>query len=168
MVPAFDAPNVGLAGNEVAPSPFSVDLVAMVPLPPAPTHTVRFDDETPEPQLGESELRVEESPTTRLIASHRGPDGNEIETRFLFRGPKFSALEDRSITFVFTAATPAAGAGAHATPALALVRAAGGARRRDRRVVVATTAGAFERSEGRPAAKASGGRTGRRSTAARP
>ena len=64
----------------------------------AATHSVRFDDATPEPQLGETELRVEESPTTRLVASHRGPTGDEKETRFLFRGPKFSALEDRSIT----------------------------------------------------------------------
>ena len=101
VVPAFDAPNVGLAGNEVAPSPISVDLVAMIPLPHAGRHTVRFDDETPEPQLGETELRVEESPATHLIASHRGPDGTEKQQHFLFRGPKFSALEDRSITFVF-------------------------------------------------------------------
>lgn len=107
VVPAFEAPNVGLAGNEVAPSPFSVDLVARVPIVHAAEHVVRFDDATPEPQLGETEVRVEESPMTRLIASHRGPEGTEKETRFLFRGPKFSALEDRSITVVFAApATP--------------------------------------------------------------
>lgn len=104
VVPAFDAPNVGLAGNEVAPSPFSVDLVARVPLAHAAQHVVRVDDATPEPQLGEAEIRVEESPSTRLIASHRGPEGTEKETRFLFRGPKFSALEDRSITIVFAGA----------------------------------------------------------------
>ena len=109
VVPAFDAPNVGLAGNDVAPSPFSVDLVARVPLPPAAQHTLRIDDATPEAQLGETELRVEESPATRIVASHRGPEGTEKETRFLFRGPKFSALEDRSITVVFAgpAAPPA-------------------------------------------------------------
>lgn len=101
VVPAFEAPNVGLAGNEVAPSPFSVDLIARVPLVHAAEHIVRFDDATPEPQLGETEIRVEESPVTRLIASHRGAEGTEKETRFLFRGPKFSALEDRSVTVVF-------------------------------------------------------------------
>ena len=72
-------------------------------------HTLRLDDATPEPQLGETEIRVEESPTTRLVTSHRGPpDGgsSEKETRFLFRGPKFSALEDRSITVVFAAPAP--------------------------------------------------------------
>jgi len=106
VVPAFEAPNVGLAGNEVAPSPFSVDLVARVPLTRAATHTVRFDDATPEPQLGETEILIAESPSTRLIAAHRGPEGTEKETRFLFRGPKFSALEDRSITVVFSAPAP--------------------------------------------------------------
>jgi hypothetical protein len=107
VVPAFDAPTVGLAGNEVAPNPFSVDLVARVPLAHANQHVVRLDA-TPEPQLGETEIRVEESPMTRLIASHRGPEGTEKEQRFLFRGPKFSALEDRSVTIVFAgAAAPA-------------------------------------------------------------
>jgi hypothetical protein len=97
----------------VAPSPFSVDLIANVALPGAPPHTVGFDDQTPEPQLGETEIRVEESPATQLLASHRGPTGDERQTRFLFRGPKFSALEDRSITFRF-------GAGAHPPIATAL------------------------------------------------
>jgi hypothetical protein len=101
VVPAFDAPVVGLAGDEVAPSPLSVDLVAQLKLSPAAKHTVRFDDATAEPQLGESEILVEESPSTRLLTSHRGPDGTELQTRFLFRGPKFSVLEDRSIAFAF-------------------------------------------------------------------
>jgi hypothetical protein len=103
VVPAFDAPQVGLAGNEVGPSPFSVDLVARVPLVHAAQHTVRVDDTTPEPQLGETEVRVEESPATRIVASHRGYEGTEKETRFLFKGQKFSALEDRSVTIVFGA-----------------------------------------------------------------
>jgi len=109
VVPAFDAPTVGLAGNEVGPSPFAVDLVARIPLTPAPLHTLRIDDATPEPQLGETEIRVEESPATRIVTSHRGPPDNgstEKETRFLFRGQKFSALEDRSITVVFSAPAP--------------------------------------------------------------
>jgi hypothetical protein len=101
VTPTFDAPEVGLAGDDVAPSPLSVDLIAHVKLDGKGAHTVRFDDATVEPQLGETEIRVEESPTTQLSASHRGPTGSEKETRFLFRGQKFSALEDRSITFVF-------------------------------------------------------------------
>jgi hypothetical protein len=117
LAPSFDAPEVGLAGDDVAPSPLSVDLVAHVKLAGAGPHTVRFDDATPEPQLGETEVRVEESPTTRLVASHRGPTGDEKETRILFRGQKFSALEDRSITFVFKAApSPSATASKPAAP----------------------------------------------------
>jgi hypothetical protein len=108
VVPAFDAPQVGLAGNEVAPSPFSVDLIARVPLVHAASHTIAIDDTTPEPQLGEIEVRVEESPATRLVAAHRGPEGTEKETLFLFKGQKFSALEDRSITILFGPPPPPA------------------------------------------------------------
>jgi hypothetical protein len=107
---AFEEPVVGLAGAEVAPSPFSVDLVARVKLAGAGKHTVRFEDATVEPQLGETEVRVEESPATQLVASHRGAEGTEKETRFLFRGQKFSALEDRSVTFVWGAAAKVAAA----------------------------------------------------------
>ncbi|MDB4964842.1 MAG: hypothetical protein JWN44_531 [Myxococcales bacterium] len=115
VTPAWESPSVGLAGNEVAPSPLSVDLVARVPLGGAPSHVVRLDDATPEPQLGETEVRIEESPVTRLVRAHRGPIGDEKQTRFLFRGPKFSALEDRSITFELTGAAPSGAA--HGTPA---------------------------------------------------
>ncbi len=124
VTPTFDAPQVGLAGDAVAPSPFSIDLVATLPLQGLGPHEVRLDDRTPvdhrrraasaasaEPQLGETELRLEESPATTLIAAHRGPTGDERETRFLFRGNRFSALEDRSVTFRF-------GAGAHRSAAV--------------------------------------------------
>jgi hypothetical protein len=103
VTPEFDAPVVGMAGDTVAPSPLSVDLVAHVAMGGDSQHTVRFDDATVEPQIGETEVLVEESPTTRLVASHRGASGEEKQTRFLFRGAKFSVLEDRSITFVFEA-----------------------------------------------------------------
>ena len=47
-------------------------------------------------------MRVEESPATRLLAvASRADRRRDSETRFLFRGPKFSALEDRSVTVVF-------------------------------------------------------------------
>jgi hypothetical protein len=104
LAPGFAPPEVGLAGDEVGPSPFSIDLIARVSLPPAERHTLRFDDQTSVPLLGETEVRVEEGPTTRLIAAHRGRGGVDKETRFLFRGPRFSALEDRSIELVFAAA----------------------------------------------------------------
>jgi hypothetical protein len=105
VTPAFEPPQVGLAGEAVGPSPFSIDLVASLPLRGAGPHEVRLDDRTPETQLGETELRLEESPATTLLAAHRGPTGNERETRFVFRGVRFSALEDRSVTFRFGAGT---------------------------------------------------------------
>jgi hypothetical protein len=104
--PPFDPPVVNLGEAVVGPIPFSIDLAATMPLAGAGPHEVRLDDRTPEPLLGETELRLEESPTTALLTAHRGPTGNERETRFLFRGARFSALEDRSVTFRF-------GAGAH-------------------------------------------------------
>ena len=73
VVPAFDAPNVGLAGNEVGAEPVLGRPRRARPAPPGREHTLRIDDATPEPQLGETEIRVEESPATRLVASHRGP-----------------------------------------------------------------------------------------------
>jgi hypothetical protein len=103
VVPVFDTPAVGLAGDAVGPSPFSIDLVAHLPAPGPVPHTLSFDDAPAEPLLGETEIRIEESPATRLITSHRGPSGNERESKFLFSGPKFSALEDRSISFTFAA-----------------------------------------------------------------
>ena len=106
VVPAFANPSVGLAGDAVAPSPLSVDLIARLPLLGAERdHRVHVDDATSFAPLGESEIRVEESPGTRLLSSHLGAgESAEKQSRFLFRGPKFSALEDRSVTFRFRAA----------------------------------------------------------------
>jgi hypothetical protein len=114
---AFEPPAVGLAGAEVGPSPFSIDLVARVACPGAGPHELRYDDQTELPAIGETELRIEEAPGTTLLTAHRGPTGTERETRFLFRGPKFSALEDRSITLRFQAsdAPPPTVATAHAS-----------------------------------------------------
>src|SRR5262249_40552727 len=78
--PRFDPPEVGLAGAEVGPNPFSIDLIAHLSLGTAAEHTVGYDDPTPVPELGETEVRIEEGPTTRLIASHRSAQGTERET----------------------------------------------------------------------------------------
>ncbi len=104
--PSFEPATVGLAGPEVGPSPFSVDLIARIHFPSAAPHTLILDDQTEVPQLGESEVRVEESLLTRLLESHRGApsaagDAASRESRILFRGPRFSALEDRSVTVRF-------------------------------------------------------------------
>ncbi len=96
-VPAFEAPQVGLMGQEVSPSPFSIDVVARVPCPGAGPHEVRIDDQLELSALGETEIRIQESPSTRL-------EGRE--NKFLFRGPKRTSLEDRSITFRFAGTQP--------------------------------------------------------------
>src|SRR6185295_12483041 len=62
--PAFEPPTVGLMGQEVAPSPFSIDLVARVPCAGAGPHQVRLDDHLELGALGETEIRIEESPST--------------------------------------------------------------------------------------------------------
>jgi hypothetical protein len=107
--PVFESPAVGLAGNEVGPSPFSIDLVARIACPGNPPHTLVLDDATElssMAQLGETEIRVEESPRTRLLEAHRGKGEGPRESRILFRGPKFSALEDRTVKLSFEAAQP--------------------------------------------------------------
>jgi hypothetical protein len=116
ITPDFEAPSVGLAGDAVGASPFSIDLVAHLPARGPLPHTISFDDAPAEPLLGETEIRIDESPATRLLTAHRGPTGNERQARFLFNGPKFSALEDRSITFTFAAAPPAVKAPGSAFP----------------------------------------------------
>ena len=107
--PLFEPPAVGLAGAEVAPNPFSIDLIARVHCPGAGAHELHYDDHTEIDAIGETEIRLEEAPGTQLLAAQRGASasGPNKETRFLFRGPKFSAVEDRSITFRFQAARAA-------------------------------------------------------------
>lgn len=108
VAPAFEAPQVGLMGEEVGPAPFSVDLIARVPAPGPAPHTVRFDDQTELPRLGELEVKIEESPGTTLLSAHRGPPERaapgEKQAHLVFKGPKLTALEDRSVAFSFTGA----------------------------------------------------------------
>jgi hypothetical protein len=112
--PTFEKPVIGLMGQEVAPSPFSVDLVARVPCPGAGPHEVRLDDRLELGALGETEIRIEESPSTRLLSSFRGvraegSAGAGREPKFVFRGPRRTSLEDRSITFRFEGGAAAVG-----------------------------------------------------------
>jgi hypothetical protein len=95
---AFDPPQVGLMGDDVGPNPFSVDLIAHLSAPASAEHRVVLDDKTEFELLGETEIRVEDSPTARLVD---GPP------RTLYRGARQSTLEDRTVRFRF-AATPGA------------------------------------------------------------
>jgi hypothetical protein len=100
--PVFEPPAVGLMGNDVSPSPFSIDLVGRIPCAGPGPHEVRLDDQLELAALGETELRIEESPSTRVLTSFRGaPPGEGRQLKFLYRGPRRTSLEDRSLTFRF-------------------------------------------------------------------
>ena len=106
---SFGEPEVGLVGDAVAPDPLSIDLVAFVALAPAPEHRLRIESAEARAATGETEVRVEEGPGTRLLESWRGADrapAARPQTVFLFRGPPRTSLEDRSISIRW--ATPLA------------------------------------------------------------
>jgi hypothetical protein len=103
--PAWDPPAIGGLEGPVQPAAFSVDLVGRVPAAPG-KHLVRYDDVTPLDDIGDTEIRLEESPGTRIAAAWRGAEDAGRQTTFLFSGPKFSAIEDRSIGFRFADGEP--------------------------------------------------------------
>ena len=103
--------DVGLAGDEVTTQPLSVD-VRYEPArlaTPGP-HQLYLDDRVEVPNEGDSEISVFPPDARALSAAYRGPTapaagGPAHETLFTFRGPRFSALEDRTVTIVLGAAT---------------------------------------------------------------
>jgi hypothetical protein len=99
--PRWEVPVAGgLEAGKVEPVPFSVDLVARLDAGRG-VHTVKLDDATELDQLGESELRIEEGPGARLLAAWQGREDSGKQTRFVWNGPRFSVVEDRSVGFRF-------------------------------------------------------------------
>ncbi len=99
--PAWEEPVVGgLTDRRVGPIPFSIDLVGRVPTGRG-AHALRLDDATPIDDLGDSEIRFEEGPGTRLTAGFQARDDGKLQTRFVWNGPKFSVIEDRSVGLRF-------------------------------------------------------------------
>jgi hypothetical protein len=97
----WEPPTPGFSANtQVGPIPFSIDLVGRVATGGG-EHRIRLDDATPIEDLGETEIRLEEGPGTELAAAWHGREDNGRQVRFLFQGPKFSLLEDRSVGFRF-------------------------------------------------------------------
>ncbi len=104
--------DVGLAGDEVTTQPLSVD-VRYEPTrlsTPGP-HQLHIDDRVEVPNEGDSEISVFPPNARALTAAYRGPTapttGRPLEEPlFTFRGPRFSALEDRSVTLVLGQAAP--------------------------------------------------------------
>ncbi len=105
LVPAFDEPVLGLAGDAVMPSSFSVDLSAGVPVSNGDVHELRYEDRAGIPPEGEVEVLVAEGLGVKLLASYQGqlrpgPPETKIDkkTQFLFYGSPVSTLADRSVT----------------------------------------------------------------------
>jgi hypothetical protein len=100
--------DVGLGGDDtVRPVPFSVDLVTTVPLVGPGPHTLHFEDRADLPSPGESEVLLDESPGTRVLASYRGRAGEGVHgLKFAWPEPRRSDLESRLIGFQYGPAPP--------------------------------------------------------------
>jgi len=100
--PAWEPAVPGFGSDRrVGAIPFSIDLVGRVAVPGRGPHVVRVDDATVIDALGESEVRIEEGPGTRVLAAWQGREDGQRVMRFVWNGPKFSVLEDRSVGFRF-------------------------------------------------------------------
>ena len=106
---AWEPPAIGgFEDPRVGPIPYSIDLVGRIATGRG-EHTVTLDDQTTFDALGDTELRIEEGPAARLVTAWQARDDGKLQTRFLFRGPKRSVIEDRSIGFRFVDASEEAG-----------------------------------------------------------
>src|SRR5204863_6499402 len=93
----WEEPIVGLSDTRVGPLPFSIDLVGRLAVPGPGPHLVRLDDATPIDDLGETEIRIEEGPGTRVLAGWQGREDTGRGLRHVWNGPKFSSLGARSV-----------------------------------------------------------------------
>jgi hypothetical protein len=99
----------------VGPIPFSIDCWELLPLAPGPRHQVSFQAGGELFRLGETEVKFEEAPGSRLLAwcTGHGPcAGRTTEPRFVWMGPPASSMEDRTVSATFAVvAAPGAGRG---------------------------------------------------------
>jgi hypothetical protein len=120
----FAERDLALADPRVVPAPYSIDLWQLVPLTPRPRHDVTFEAHDDLARPGETEVRFEEAPGTRLLGYCLGhgpcppPTG---EPRFVWEGPRRSSMEDRSVFASFAVVDQGFG------PSRGLLAAAGGA-----------------------------------------
>jgi len=99
----WEPPLVGLADRRVGPLPLSIDVVGRLPVRGPGPHLIGVADHTSQhglaDQTGESELRLEEGPGTRLLAAWHGQEDGARSTRFVWNGPDVAG--DRTIAFRF-------------------------------------------------------------------
>ncbi|HEY3354916.1 MAG TPA: hypothetical protein VGQ83_16805 [Polyangia bacterium] len=102
-----------LGEPRVAPAPFSIDLWELVPLGPGARHEITFETNHDLRRMGETEIRFEEAPGTRLTAYcvGRGPcrGAPSGEPRFVWTGPRRSSMESRGATATFAVLAAAGG-----------------------------------------------------------
>ncbi len=110
IAPALDGIDVGLAGDEVAPDPLSIDVRYHIDAPAGVMHELVIDDRVEVQNEGDTEITIEAPGPTELRAAFRGNAPAKVEPPrdplFNFRGPRFSALEDRRVSLRFQAPTP--------------------------------------------------------------
>jgi hypothetical protein len=90
-----------LADPRVGPIPFAVDLWEVVPLPRRRHHEIAFEAGGELPRLGETEVKFEPAPTTRLVSwcRSRPPCTTRAEEpRFVWMGLRASSMEDRTVS----------------------------------------------------------------------
>jgi hypothetical protein len=94
--------DVGVGEPRAAGGSFAVDLVLDLPYPDprAAEQRLTIDDGAALPLAGEAEVRVDESPGVRVLASHLSSAGAGIELRYAFQG-NATAPGDREITVRF-------------------------------------------------------------------
>jgi hypothetical protein len=107
IAPALDGVDVGLAGDDVAPDPLSIDVRYHIDARAGAMHELVIDDRVEVPNEGDTEIVVEVQGPTELRAAFHGSAPTKAaaprDPLFTFRGPRFSALEDRRVTLRFLA-----------------------------------------------------------------
>ncbi len=107
---SFEEPTWTAPDDAVSLRSFSIDLSALISLPPLSENRLRYDDHAQLDPVGEVEVVIENSIGTALSEVYQGaqrlPGDPAVRLRFQFFGPVPSSLTDRSVTLRFQAKVP--------------------------------------------------------------